>query len=93
MIFNESSLLIPKDFEYHGDGTVATLVKQLDKVNDKIKAHEVFESKRKVLVSYIKGMNPHKQSRINILFDKRTKESVVLQDAVFHNNIDGGIDF
>ncbi|TKG94936.1 6-bladed beta-propeller [Puteibacter caeruleilacunae] len=93
MLLNESSLLFPKDFELKGGGGVASLIKQMNKVKNKINPHHMFESTNEVLISYIRGINPREQTRINILFDKRSKQGVVLKDGHFINDIDGGDNF
>ena len=93
IIFNESELLLDKNFEIKSSGGVPDLVSQLEKVENKLMTHNILESERFVFISYRQGMNPRAHRYVWVLFDKDNSITCCLNNGEFINDIDGGLDF
>ena len=93
IIFNESELLLDKNFEIKSSGSVPDLVSQLEKVENKLMTDNILESERFVFISYRQGMNPRTHRYVRVLFDKDNSIACCLNNGEFINDIDGGLDF
>lgn len=93
IIFNESELLLDKNFEIKSSGSVSDLVSQMEKVEDKIMTDNILESERFVFISYRQGINPRTHRYVRVLFDKDNSITCCLNNGEFINDIDGGLDF
>lgn len=93
IIFNESEILLDKNFEIKSSGSVPGLVSQLEKVEDKLLTDNIMESESFVFISYRQGMNPRTHSYVRVLYDKDNNNTYCINNGEFINDIDGGLDF
>jgi len=93
IIFNESEILLEKNFEIKSSGSVPGLVSQLEKVEDKLLTDNIMESESFVFISYRQGMNPRTHSYVRVLYDKDNNNTYCINNGEFINDIDGGLDF
>lgn len=93
IIYKEKNLIFDKNFDLHSTGNVSDLIKQIEKVNDKLMTNSIFETKKYVFTSYIKGLNPRNTNYARIIFNKEINKAFALNEGKFINDIDNGCNF
>ena len=92
IIVNEKNLLLDKTFKLKPSSSVTDLVSQLDKVEDKLLTHSIYESDSFIFLSYHRGMNPRDPKVVKFIFDKMNNATICIKDGKIINDIDGGMD-
>ena len=90
IIYNEKNLLFDKNFDLHSTGNVSDLIKQVEKVKNKLMTKSIFETNRFVFTSYIKGLDPRNTNYTRIVFNKKINKAFLLNEGKFINDIDNG---
>ena len=91
IIVNEKDPLLDMTFELKPSSSVTDLVSQLDKVEDKLLTHSIYESDSFVFLSYHQGMNPRDPKVVKFIFDKIDNATICIKDGKIKNDIDGGM--
>lgn len=88
IIYKERKLLVDKDFNPRSD--LPGLINEIEKMKDKLREFSIYESRRYVFTSYLRGIGPSIKDQIRVLFDKKNNKTSVLDDDGFENDMSGG---